>query len=443
MNRGGNWWSARLAGVGLLILVTSPAVHADLAAYVKKPDTSFSWKLNGKTDRPDGTVYDLHLVSQVWQGITWEHQLQVYQPKGVAPRATMLLWNTGGRAKPDTIAFGMELAKKSGAPCAFLYHVPNQPLFGGKKEDGLIAETFVRYLKTHDEDWPLLFPMVKSVVRAMDALQAFSGREWHRKVERFVVSGASKRGWTTWLTAVVEPRVKAIAPLVIDTLNMHEQGPHQRAAFGKYSEQIDDYTQRGLVPMPDTPEAKRLWRMVDPYTYRDKLTLPKLLLNGNNDPYWSVDALNLYWGELKGPKWVVYVPNAGHNLRQQLANGGSDHSRAVSALAAFVRSQVFDKPMPKVMWKHDDWDGKLRLTVQANPAPRGARLWVAHAPTQDFRKVPWTERPARVEGGNVVGAVSGPADGYVAFYAELDYEVDGVAFHLSTQLRLAGASLKK
>src|SRR5438093_4658446 len=110
----------------------------------------------------------------------------------------------------------MELARKTRAPVAFLYHIPNQPLLDGKKEDALIAETFVRYLKTKDGAWPLLFPMVKSLVRAMDALQDFCKKELGLEIRRFIVSGASKRGWTTWLTGAVDPRVEAIVPVVID-----------------------------------------------------------------------------------------------------------------------------------------------------------------------------------------------------------------------------------
>src|SRR5207237_6867623 len=137
-----------------------------------------------------------------------------------------------------------------------------------------IAETFVRYLKTKDESWPLLFPMVKSLVKAMDALQAFARAEWGVEVTSFIVSGASKRGWTTWLTAAADRRVCAIAPLVIDTLNMAEQLPHQIKSFGRYSEQIGDYTARGLVPLPDGDVARKLWRMTDPFTYRESLNLP-------------------------------------------------------------------------------------------------------------------------------------------------------------------------
>src|SRR5207248_2190448 len=124
-----------------------------------------------------GTVYELSLVSQTWHDIRWEHGLQVFVPAGARPQPTMVLWNQGGSPNPGSVLLGLEIARKVGAPVAFLYGVPNQPLFGGKREDALIAETFVRYLETKDSSWPLLFPMVKSLVRAMDALQAFAKEE--------------------------------------------------------------------------------------------------------------------------------------------------------------------------------------------------------------------------------------------------------------------------
>lgn len=413
--------------------------RADLLEYVKRPEPAYAWKLKEKIQHPLGTVYDLHLVSQVWQGITWEHQLQVYQPPNAVPGTTMLLWNTGGGANTGNQFLGMDLARRLKAPVAFLYHIPNQPLLGGKKEDALIAETFVRFLETRDENWPLLFPMAKSVLKAMDALQAFSKEQWQKPVEQFIITGASKRGWTSWMAAATgDPRIKAIAPMVIDTLNMQQQLPHQLEAFGRYSEMIKDYTERGLVPLPQTPEGKRLWSMVDPWVYRDRITQPKLLLLGNNDPYWSADALNLYWDDLKGDKWVTYVPNAGHNLQQRDAEGKQSTSRALNALVAFVRHQTINNPMPRVAWKHEDAAGKLRLTVTADQPPLAARLWVAQAPTQDFRKAAWEARPAQVTNGTVVGEVTPPASGYVAFYADLEYEMEGTPFQVTTQLRVAG-----
>ena len=51
----------------------------------------------------------------------------------------------------------------------------------------------------------------------MDTVDAFVQSEGGRRIEKFLISGASKRGWTTWLTAAVDVRVKAIAPMVIDS----------------------------------------------------------------------------------------------------------------------------------------------------------------------------------------------------------------------------------
>jgi PhoPQ-activated pathogenicity-related protein len=427
-------------GLTLMALLGLPAApaRADLFEYVKKPEPKYEWKFKEKIAHPMGTVYDLRLVSQTWQDITWEHQLQVYLPKDVKPNGTMLIWNTGGGANPLNVLLGMELAKRCKTPVAFLYHVPNQPLLDGKKEDALIAETFVRYLKTRDENWPLLFPMVKSVVKAMDALEAFSKQEWKDPPRQFIVSGASKRGWTTWLTAAADPRVKAVAPLVIDTLNMPAQIPHQIKSFGGPSEMIKDYTNAGLAPIPNTPEAKKLWGMVDPWAYRDRLTMPKLIILGNNDPYWSTDALNLYWDDLKGDKWVLYVPNAGHDLRQMDADGRPDLSRVVNALGAFGNIQSNSKSMPKLEWQHGNAGGELLLTVKADPLPKSARLWVAAAPTRDFRKAKWTEAPATIKDGVITGRVAPPKEGCLAFYGDLEYELDGLPYHLCTQLRIAG-----
>ncbi len=413
----------------------SASVRADLPEYLRKPEPAFAWKLNEKIDRDGATIYDLRLVSQTWQHIAWRHVLQVYQPKGVRPSSIMMLWNQGGRPKEESMALGLKLAQQMQAPCAFLYGIPNQPLLGGKSEDTLIAETFVRCLDSKDENWPLLFPMVKSLVKAMDALQAFARQEWKMPLEGFIVTGASKRGWTTWLTGASDPRVKAIAPMVIDTLNMREQMAHQLDTFGAYSDQIHDYTERGLVPVPKTPEAERLWKMIDPYSYRDQLTMPKLIINGNNDPYWATDALNLYWDGLKGDKWVLYVPNAGHNLEQK-DGGKPDRSRAINGLATFGRHIIYANPMPKLTWKHDDVDGQARLTVQAAPSPKGGRLWLAEAPTRDFRKAKWNSRPLDDKAGTAL--VAPPAKGFVAFYAELDYTIGDLPYHLSTTLRVVG-----
>jgi len=422
----------------LAIVLIASSARADLNDYVKKEEPAFEWKLAEKNELPQGTMYQLRMVSQEWQKIKWQHSVVIYQPKGVKPRDVMLLWVTGGKPNLGNAALALDLSTKMQAPVAFLFDIPNQPLFEGKKEDALIAETFVRYLQTKDESWPLLFPMVKSVIKAMDAVQAFAKEEWKQPVKQFVISGASKRGWTSWLSAATsDSRIKAIAPLVIDTLNMQKQMVHQVDCFGAFSEQIADYVKRDLVPLPDTVEARKLWTWVDPWIYREKLTQPKMIINGTNDPYWTQDALNMYWDDLKGDKWVLYVPNAGHGLDQQQEDGKKDRVRALSTLAAFVRHQITDQPMPKLSWKHEGND-TCNLSVRCEPAPRAARLWVTESMTRDFRKSKWTEQPAKLDKESVSGECLSPKEGYRAFFAECEFEIDGLKYSLSTQLRVVG-----
>jgi PhoPQ-activated pathogenicity-related protein len=430
-----------ILALSALVFLPAPS-RADLQDYIRKPEPQFNWKLQDRIDQSGDRIYDLRFTSQTWQGITWDHRLQVYQPAGVAPNATTLVWVTGGSANPLYISLGLELARKIGAPVAFLYHIPNQPLLEAKlREDDLIAETFVRYLKTKDESWPLLFPMVKSVVKAMDVLRAFGRQEWNKPVESFIVSGASKRGWATWLTAAVDPRVRAIAPMVIDTLNMRAQMPKQLETFGAYSARLRPYTSRGLVPIPETPEGQRLLSMIDPWAYREKLKLPKLIINGTNDFYWATDALNVYWNDLPGNKWALYVPNAGHDMRRRDGIDSNPLSYLINGLASFVRHQTSGTSMPILNWKHETVNDKLRLTIQAAPAPLSARLWMAQAPTQDFRTAEWKAQAVTVSNPAMSGEVALPEEGYLAFFGELDYEIDGLKYRLSTQLQVAGKSM--
>jgi PhoPQ-activated pathogenicity-related protein len=417
----------------------SPSAFADgpppdLVDYVKKDDRAFAWKVAQKAETDSGTVYELDLTSQKWQDITWTHKVQIFVPKGVKPQKTMVLWNQGGRPNATSGVLGLQLATKIGAPVAFLYGIPNQPLFGGKTEDALIAETFVRYLETKDSSWPLLFPMVKSLIKAMDALQAFAKEEWKSDVTHFVVTGASKRGWTSWLTAATgDPRVKAIAPLVIDTLNFPVQMKNQIGAFGKPSEMVHDYVDRKLIPIPDTPEAKKLWQMVDPWVYRDKLTLPKMIVNGANDPYWPLDALNSYWDDLKGEKYVLYVPNAGHDLRETDPRGMKQliPERAVNTLSAFCKAQVFDKKMPTLTWTCDVSGATCKLGVKSDPAPKSVKLWVADSPTRDFRRSRWVEQ----DGDTVMR----PPLGFRACFGEVQFQDGDLTYPLSSRVEILEA----
>jgi PhoPQ-activated pathogenicity-related protein len=204
---------------------------------------------------------------------------------------------------------------------------------------------------------------------------------------------------------------------------------HQMDTWGEYSEQIADYTSKGLVDVMEKHPEIPLWRWVDPYTYRNELKLPKLLINGTNDRYWVIDALNLYWDDLVGPKHVFYVPNAGHGLDE-----GRD--AALATLAVFAQHVALERPMPALTWLHEDDGNHLRLSVRSDPAPKGVKLWVAHSDDKDFRPDRWNATELTANGdGAYVGTVDKPATGHVAFFAEATYEYGQLQYGLSTQIR--------
>jgi PhoPQ-activated pathogenicity-related protein len=422
-------------------------IPSELTDYVNAKDDSFSWKLADTTRSDLGTVYTLDLVSQTWHGVKWDHKLQVFVPKDARPQATMVLWNEGGTPDFTSTLLGLKLAGDLKAPFAILFGVPKQPLYGGKTEDALIAESFVRYLTTQDPSWPLLFPMVKSVVRSMDALQAFASREWKFEVQDFVISGASKRGWTAWLTAATgDKRVKAIAPAVFDTLNIGPQMEHQVRAYGAPSDMIKDYSERLLVPIPRTAPARRLWKIIDPWSYRDRITMPKLIVLGANDEYWTTDALSLYWDGLKGDKWVLYVPNAGHRLVEKDKNGKVQAvpERAFATLSAFARAQVFDKPLPKINCEMVCPVGAECLDVNliCDVKPKSARVYAAKANTRDFRPAFWEAQSIQCDEKSATCKVDFPKMGHRATLVELTFTQDGQDYTLSTPVRVIDAPKK-
>ena len=408
-----------------------------LVGYVSRDDGAFAWVREGKTETPLGaTIHELRLTSQRWKGITWRHTLLVVQPSKVTSDVAVLVvsgGNTESRGDTQTRLIATTIAAQIQAIVAVLFAVPNQPLFDGLTEDNLIAHTFVKVLETGDKEWACLLPMTKSAVKAMDAVQQFAEKELGIKVNGFVVTGASKRGWTTWLTAVADPkRVKGIAPIVYDNLNIPAQMRHQREVFGGFSEQIREYEERGLLDLVvGNGKAQEIVQLVDPYFYRERLTMPKLIINGTNDRYWALDAANFYFYDLPGEKHILYVPNAGHGLE-----GGLD--RVLRTLTAFFNRVAGRIAFPKLQWQWKQEGNSMTLVIRSEPKPKEVLIWTAKAPTKDFRDAKWSSQTINDADGEFNFTLNPPEQGFAAAFAELVYEIGGQSFSLCTTVRIVG-----
>lgn len=408
-----------------------------LKNYLSNGDTNYTFELKDSASFGSAKAYQLVLTSQKWQGIMWRHQLTIIIPSHVQYDGA-LLFITGGSNKDEQPNWSKEdklwpvlnaIASKNKAVVALIKQVPNQPFYDGKTEDELITYTLNQFRKDKDYTWPLLFPMVKSTVRGMDAVQEFVAKKTKQSVTNFVIAGASKRGWTTWLSgAIDDKRVKAIGPMVIDMLNMPKSLSYQLETYGEYSDQIEDYVKIGIPQSTESPDGKAITAMIDPYSYREKLTVPKMIFVGTNDPYWTADAIKHYFDQIPGKNLIHYVPNAGHDLA-----GGK---QALEGLSAFFGLTLQNKEYPVSTWNVVKGKEGFELTVQAKPEELvEAAIWATTSADRDFRNNLWLTRRVKYEGSTVKYTIPFVKKGFQAFYMDLKYkDPNGGTYTVSTRL---------
>jgi PhoPQ-activated pathogenicity-related protein len=416
----------------VLFLTVAHAQHRTaLDQYVAAPDRNYSYTLVETLPGQGYTTYVLDMVSQAWltkAEVTepvWRHWLVVVKPDKVTSRIGLLFIGGGDNGKPAPKAperMLVSIAQATQSVVAQVYQVPNQPLTfvaEGKprKEDEMIAYAWDQYMRTGDSKWVPRLPMTKSAVRAMDTITAFCGKlEDKVSVDKFVVAGGSKRGWTTWTTAIVDKRVVAIVPLVIDLLNVVPSFEHHFQAYGFWAPAVHDYQEMRIMDKwLGSKEFERLMQLVDPYSYRDRLTLPKFLINSSGDQFFLPDSWQFYWSDLKGLKYLRYVPNADHSLK---------NSDAAQSLLAFYQAILKGSPLPQFSWKVEN-DGTIR--VESSTAPSAVLLWQASNPkARDFRLdtlgPAWTSSPLQpVSKGEYLASVAAPVQGWTAYFIELTY----------------------
>ena len=420
----------------LLTFWTAPASATPLDDYATAPDPAYSYGPTPLTtySGPGYTATMWPMRSQTWRSLTevdrvlWEHQLTIIVPQVVSHTKALLFISGGSNngyippSPPSDLTF---IAVQTQSIVAELRQIPNQRLrFAdetdpryidiGRTEDELIAYCWDKYKTTGDPLWLPRLPMTKAVVRAMDTIQAE-----YPAVNGFVVSGGSKRGWTTWTTGLVDPRVEAIIPIVIDVLNLEVSMQHHWDAYGYWADALSDYVDMDIMSWLHTPQFRDMMGVVDPYRYADnRLTMPKYIMNATGDQFFLPDSAQFYFDGLKGEKYLRYVPNTDHGM----------NTEAVYNIAAFYGAILNGVPRPQFTWSKLA-DGSLH--VQTATAPTQVLLWQATNPNErNFRMdtigAAYTSSVLTDQGGGLyIGAVPKPGQGWTAFFVELTYPSGG------------------
>ena len=380
------------------------AYHQVLSAYIALPEKiDQPWIQIDKRQQPDQmlTMTTYILSSQYWpkkemseHATLWQHRLTIYKPDRVKSDQALLFVNGGTRYPalqenplPQTINFA-RIAAETHSIVVDLQDVPNQYLsFEDKvarKEDGIIAYSWKQFLNApaNNQFWPGHLPMTKAIVKAMDAVQAITKQESPIPIQSFVVAGASKRGWATWLAALADQRVKAIVPIVIDVLNTKENIKHIYNFYDHHwPPAFYYYIAEKIVERIDTPEFDQLMQIEDPLSYltcdhyKNRLSIPKYIISASGDDFYVPDSLNLYLSQLPGETIVRVLPNQPHYLDMVIVE---------NALLSFYKTIVNHTPRPTLTWQTNA-AGKITKVVTSEK-PISAQLWEAENPNgRDFR----------------------------------------------------------
>lgn len=449
--------SVLTATSGLLPTVPAPAPQETaLDRYVATPDAHYGYRLVNSLAADGCTAYVLELTSQQWRDAAevdrpiWKHWLTVVEPDVVRTNVGALIISGGSNddRPPSHIDAALTLlARKTHAVVGELNMVPNQPLTfsdeaSPRSEDALVAYSWDKYLRTGDERWPLRLPMTKSVVRAMDTVTAFCANDAGRgiRVDRFVIGGASKRGWTTWTTAAVDRRVVGIVPIVIDVLNIKPSAEHGYRAYGFWPPALRQYEEMGIMKWMGTRQMDALMAIEDPYSYRTRYTMPKFIINATGDQFFPPDSSRYYFDGLPSDTYLRYIPNCDHSLRGAAVESG--HS-----VLAFLHSIIDGTPRPRFSWLFDT--GAIR--VHTATTPLSVKLWRAVNPNaRDFRLEAigraFTSSYLHDQGGGTfVGEVLRPERGWAAYLVEMTYPSGtseiGDQFKVTTGVRITPDAL--
>jgi PhoPQ-activated pathogenicity-related protein len=405
-----------------------------LDAYVAKPDPAFAWKVAGTVSGPGYHGAVLELTSQTWLTAKevdkplWKHWLTVITPDKVEHK-TGFMFITGGNntdPAPKTAAERWaKMAVETHSVVAELDDVPNQPLRFAEDpkprvEDEIIAYQQAKFARDRNPLDLVRLPMVKSGTQAMTAIQQYlaSDAGGKLKVDSFVVSGGSKRAWTTWLVGAIDRRVVAIIPIVINVLDVDATAKHHWEAMGYFSPALKDYVENGLIPkMIGSPGLTEVNRIEDPLNYRDRpaMKMPKYVINAVGDEYFPPDNTRFSYHLLPELKRLRMIPNSKHST------AGTDINDSITA---FYDAVLTHHPIPSYSWTVRP-DGAI--VVKSAVKPTEVRLWQGTNPkARDFRvdTIGKTFASSVLQpqaDGTWVGKVEKPASGWTAYFVELTY----------------------
>ena len=375
------------------IFLSTEEQYTSMSDYIESTKNEFSYDIQEVIYEENWTGYHIKMISGEWldskkvDQVEWWHYVDIIIPKQTTS-STGIMFIDGGEKSDDYFRLDAQSignAIKTESVIVNVSNIPFQPLNflsseqDSFEEDDLIAFAWNKFLKQgakqKDVEWLPRFPMTRAIVRAMDLAQEIVLQN-DIVVKDFVVSGASKRGWTAWTTAAVDSRVKAVVPMVIDMLNLVPSFENHYRSYGEFSPAVQEYVNYNIQDWLGTEEFKVLMSYIEPFSFIDKFTMPKYIINAGSDEFFSTDSWRFYYDKLPGEKIIRYVPNKNHSL---------DGRYLTEDLVSYFYRVINDIEIPSLSWNLSDnkliaeldYDGEYDVSVWTakNDNGRDFRLW--------------------------------------------------------------------
>ncbi|HEB6532204.1 TPA: PhoPQ-regulated protein [Salmonella enterica subsp. enterica serovar Havana] len=402
------------------------------------------YSLLEKKQRPGVMLQRFNLNSQTWspQGVVsperWQNGVDIYIPDSAREKNALVVINNGsnnngsGTPVAPTNFNEEELSRIAIATRTVVIsvsNVPNQVLsYQGVTtplgEDNSVAYSWKLFIgDTHKyQDASLHIPMAASVSQAFRLAKKELTQQ---NINKFIVTGASKRGWAAWLTALSDPDVGAVVPFAMDLLNTQKSLEHMYQSYGKnWPVAFYPYYNQGIDQQIGTDKFARLMRLEDPLTYLntdmgDRLKIDKYIINASGDDFYVPDNSHFYYGLLPGSKSLRVVPNSTHNGILSVAE---------QSLITFVNRFQEKQKLPEITENvQSRGDGKKELVVNFSEKPVAILQWTARNPAaRDFRyacDIKYNSVPVSLATGDNTLSISltTPDSGWQATYIETTF----------------------
>lgn len=402
------------------------------------------YSLLEKKQRPGVMLQRFNLNSQTWspQGVVsperWQNGVDIYIPDSAREKNALVVINNGsnnngsGTPVAPTNFNEEELSRIAIATRTVVIsvsNVPNQVLsYQGVTtplgEDNSVAYSWKLFIgDTHKyQDASLHIPMAASVSQAFRLAKKELTQQ---NINKFIVTGASKRGWAAWLTALSDPDVGAVVPFAMDLLNTQKSLEHMYQSYGKnWPVAFYPYYNQGIDQQVGTDKFARLMRLECPLTYLntdmgDRLKIDKYIINASGDDFYVPDNSHFYYGLLPGSKSLRVVPNSTHNGILSVAE---------QSLITFVNRFQEKQKLPEITENvQSRGDGKKELVVNFSEKPVAILQWTARNPAaRDFRyacDIKYNSVPVSLATGDNTLSISltTPDSGWQATYIEATF----------------------